>query len=190
MRLILSVFLLSCLLTVSACSTLKMPFNKKEEPAKQVTQEKVSAAPEKVVTVAPVTLETIHVVESTETLEKIARLPQVYGDGRLWPVLFEANRKELYHPAKIYPGQKLAIPRDQAEILKLRKQAVTNKVYEMVGQTPPKIIKILEQTKQVKEIQSLQQAAAAGARIEMAPTAPFKASVIRSSWTGEEKTSN
>jgi len=191
MRLTFSILLIACLLTASACSTLKRPFKKelvKEgEAPKQVVQKVVSVNPEKIVTVSPIALEMVHVVKPAETLQKIAKLPQVYGDGRLWPVLFEANRKELYHPAKIYPGQKLIIPREQNEIFKLKKQAVSNKVYEMVGQKPPKVIEVTQPVKLVNPVQTSKTITTA----KKAPTQPFAASAIRSSWTGaaEEKTS-
>ena len=35
---------------------------------------------------------------------------KVYGDGRLWPVIFEANRDILDDPGRIRPGQVLKIP--------------------------------------------------------------------------------
>ena len=49
-----------------------------------------------------------HLVEKGDTLSKIAK--QYYGDARLYPQIFEANRNILSDPDKIYPGQKLLIP--------------------------------------------------------------------------------
>lgn len=49
-----------------------------------------------------------HVVEKGETLSKIAA--QYYGDRRLYPKIFDANRDILSDPDKIKPGQKLLIP--------------------------------------------------------------------------------
>jgi len=49
-----------------------------------------------------------HIVEKGDTLSKIAQ--QYYGDARLYPQIFEANRNILSDPNKIYPGQKLLIP--------------------------------------------------------------------------------
>ena len=49
-----------------------------------------------------------HEVKSGETLSKIAQ--QYYGDARLYPKIFEANRDVLKDPDKIRVGQKLRIP--------------------------------------------------------------------------------
>ncbi len=51
---------------------------------------------------------TFHVVQSGDTLSKIAK--DVYGDAMKYPVIFEANKPMLEHPDKIYPGQTLRIP--------------------------------------------------------------------------------
>lgn len=51
---------------------------------------------------------TFHVVQSGDTLSKIAK--DVYGDAMKYPVIFEANTPMLEHPDKIYPGQTLRIP--------------------------------------------------------------------------------
>jgi nucleoid-associated protein YgaU len=32
------------------------------------------------------------------------------GDGTLWPALYRANRDRIKDPARIYPGQRLAVP--------------------------------------------------------------------------------
>ncbi len=49
-----------------------------------------------------------HVVESGDTLSKIAK--EVYGDAMRYNEIFEANKPMLSHPDKIYPGQTLRIP--------------------------------------------------------------------------------
>lgn len=49
-----------------------------------------------------------HTVVSGDTLSKIAE--QYYGDPKLYPQIFEANRDVLSDPNKIKPGQKLRIP--------------------------------------------------------------------------------
>ncbi len=51
---------------------------------------------------------TFHVVQSGDTLSKIAK--EVYGDPMKYNIIFEANRPMLDHPDKIYPGQTLRIP--------------------------------------------------------------------------------
>jgi len=49
-----------------------------------------------------------HEVKKGETLWKIAQ--QYYGDGSLYPKIFEANKDTLTDPNRIRAGQKLRIP--------------------------------------------------------------------------------
>lgn len=49
-----------------------------------------------------------YTVEAGDTLSSIAR--KVYGQARLWPVIFEANRDVLADPGRIRPGMILKIP--------------------------------------------------------------------------------
>lgn len=49
-----------------------------------------------------------YTVVKGDTLSKIAE--QFYGDARLYPKIFEANRHILSDPNKIKPGQQLNIP--------------------------------------------------------------------------------
>lgn len=48
-------------------------------------------------------------VKSGDSLSKIAK--RLLGDGNAWRKIFEANTDILKDPDKIYPGQKLKIPR-------------------------------------------------------------------------------
>ncbi|MFT7598265.1 MAG: nucleoid-associated protein YgaU [Acidimicrobiales bacterium] len=50
----------------------------------------------------------LHVVESGDTLSKIAK--EHYGDASKYPVIFEANKPMLSNPDLIFPGQVLRIP--------------------------------------------------------------------------------
>ena len=52
--------------------------------------------------------EQFHEVKKGDTLWKIAE--QYYGDGSLYPKIFEANRNILKDPNMIKVGQKLKIP--------------------------------------------------------------------------------
>ena len=61
----------------------------------------------KVVTPAPEA--DFYEVKSGDTLGKIAK--QFYGDASKYPDIFEANKPMLKDPDKIYPGQKLRIPK-------------------------------------------------------------------------------
>lgn len=55
---------------------------------------------------------TSYEVGAGETLWTIAAQPVVYGDGFLWPLLYQANRDQIKDPRQIYPGQVLNIRRD------------------------------------------------------------------------------
>lgn len=50
----------------------------------------------------------VHTVAAGDTLWAIA--DAFYGDGALWPRLYEANRDILTNPDLIYPGQELRVP--------------------------------------------------------------------------------
>jgi nucleoid-associated protein YgaU len=51
-----------------------------------------------------------YVIEKGDTLFGIAKA--FYGNGMKYPQLFEANREVIDDPDKIYPGQKIRIPRE------------------------------------------------------------------------------
>jgi nucleoid-associated protein YgaU len=50
----------------------------------------------------------IYTVVSGDSLSKIAK--REYGDAKLWPRIFEANKDTIKDPNLIYPGQKLKVP--------------------------------------------------------------------------------
>jgi nucleoid-associated protein YgaU len=50
-----------------------------------------------------------HDVVKGDTLSAIAK--KYYGDANKYNAIFEANKPMLSHPDKIYPGQKLRIPK-------------------------------------------------------------------------------
>jgi nucleoid-associated protein YgaU len=54
-------------------------------------------------------------VGSGETLWTISAQPEVYGEGLLWPLLYQANRDQIKDPRQIFPGQSLSIRRDMTE---------------------------------------------------------------------------
>lgn len=64
----------------------------------------------------------IHQVRPGESLWTIARL--TVGDPTLWPALYLANRDQIKDPARVYPGQRLAVPEiDPEERGSLRREA-------------------------------------------------------------------
>jgi nucleoid-associated protein YgaU len=66
----------------------------------------------------------IHEVRPGETLWQIAQL--TVGDPTLWPALYHANRDPIKDPARVYPGQRLAIPTiEPGEREALRREART-----------------------------------------------------------------
>lgn len=52
-----------------------------------------------------------HTVKEGENLWMIAKRWEIYGDGRMWERIFEANKDVLSDPNLIQPGQVLTIPR-------------------------------------------------------------------------------
>lgn len=72
--------------------------------------EPAAAAP--VQQVAPQTRVAVeyYVIRSGDTLSRIAK--QAYGNANLYPKLFEANKEVIEHPDRIFPGQKIRIPRE------------------------------------------------------------------------------
>jgi nucleoid-associated protein YgaU len=53
-----------------------------------------------------------YTINANDTLIGIAR--RIYGDGALWPVLWEANRSALANPDVIQPGRQLVVPPSHA----------------------------------------------------------------------------
>ncbi|MGK2944999.1 MAG: LysM peptidoglycan-binding domain-containing protein [Desulfuromonadales bacterium] len=58
---------------------------------------------------------TSYIVSEGETLWTISVQPQVYNEGLLWPLLYQANRDQIKDPRQIFPGQTLSIRRDMTE---------------------------------------------------------------------------
>ena len=74
------------------------------------------------VAVAEVGSAKTYVVREGDTLWTIAAA--AIGDPTLWPALYLANRDQIKDPARVYPGQELAIPEiDPAERTALRREA-------------------------------------------------------------------
>lgn len=99
-----------------------------EEKARQAAANvrEIEAVPQPQETPAPVkkplpkpkpkiTLVSSYDVGEGETLWTISAQPQVYNEGLLWPLLYQANRDQIKDPRQIFPGQSLSIRRDMTE---------------------------------------------------------------------------
>jgi|GEM_PF-400706 len=75
--------------------------NPKEEPKKEAAK----AEP-------PGIQDDMHIVADGENLWCIAALREIYDDGLLWPLIYKRNMDLIKDPDLIYPGQELAIERD------------------------------------------------------------------------------
>jgi len=66
-----------------------------------------------------------------ETLWTISAHPEVYHDGLLWPLLYQANRDQIKDPRQIFPGQVLSIRRDmtQEELEDARQKARESDIF-------------------------------------------------------------
>lgn len=54
-------------------------------------------------------------VKRGDYLWKISGMERIYDASRYWPIIFDANRKQITNPDLIYPGQILNIPREIEE---------------------------------------------------------------------------
>jgi nucleoid-associated protein YgaU len=103
---------------------------------KQTAGKKVKSANKKS------TLFSTYVVKKGDSLWWIAKYKDIYNDHFLWPLIYDANKKLLKDPNKIYPGQKLMIPRDgfkMEDIRKARKKAGARKPYNPPARAVPPV---------------------------------------------------
>ena len=83
-----------------------------------------------------------YVVKKGDSLWWIAKYKDIYNDHFLWPLIYDTNKKLLKDPSKIYPGQKLMIPRDgfkMEDIRKARKKAGARKPYNPPARAVPPV---------------------------------------------------
>ena len=87
----------------------------------------------------PIELVETYSVGEGETLWTISAQPQVYGEGLLWPLLYQANRDQIKDPRQIFPGQALGIRRDMTkeELEEARQRARESDIFPVPGATPP-----------------------------------------------------
>ena len=72
-----------------------------------------------------------YIVGEGENLWTISAQPQVYNEGLLWPLLYQANRDQIKDPRQIFPGQSLSIRRDmtEADLEAARQTARESKIF-------------------------------------------------------------
>jgi nucleoid-associated protein YgaU len=121
---------------------------KARQEALRIQQEETSPpakAPASVAKPAPkpnpkIVMVNSYTVGEGETLWTISAQPQVYGDGLLWPLLYQANRDQIKDPRQIFPGQTLSIPRDmtEKELEDARQKARESDIFPVPGAGPEK----------------------------------------------------
>ncbi len=78
-----------------------------------------------------ITLLADYIVGEGETLWTISAQPEVYHEGLLWPLLYQANRDQIKDPRQIFPGQTLSIRRDMTiqELEEARQKARESDIF-------------------------------------------------------------
>jgi LysM repeat protein len=107
---------------------------RKAEPAIPFKKPKPTMAP-----TPPTPPATTYTVREGENLWIISNREVVYGDGFLWPLLYQANRDQIKDPQQIYPGQVLNIRRDltEQEMEEARIKAKESDVFPIPDQFKP-----------------------------------------------------
>lgn len=70
-----------------------------------------------------------YTVEQGDTLSGISEKEQIYGDWKMWPLIYDANRQQVKDPDFITPQQNLDIPRNysNSDAQNARQRASTRK---------------------------------------------------------------
>ena len=73
-----------------------------------------------------------------ENLWTISAQPQVYAEGLLWPLLYQANRDQIKDPRQIFTAQILDIRRDMTveELEEARQKARESDIFPVPGASP------------------------------------------------------
>jgi nucleoid-associated protein YgaU len=56
-----------------------------------------------------------YIVENGDSLSGISEKDKIYGNWKMWPLIYDANRNQIKDPDLIYPEQNLGIPRDYTQ---------------------------------------------------------------------------
>lgn len=91
----------------SVASRVELPFLR-EEPAKVAAAVPVAATPTAEPVVAAAPQPTRIVIQPGNNLWKLSR--ELYGQGRQYTVIYEANKDQIRNPRLIYPGQVITAP--------------------------------------------------------------------------------
>lgn len=83
---------------------------------------------------------TDYTVGDGENLWTISAKPEVYNEGLLWPLLYQANRDQIKDPRQIFPGQSLSIRRDmtQTDLEDARQKARESDIFPVPSETATK----------------------------------------------------
>lgn len=81
-----------------------------------------------------------YTVGDGENLWTISAKPEVYNEGLLWPLLYQANRDQIKDPRQIFPGQSLSIRRDmtEADLKDARQKARESDIFPLPEDTATK----------------------------------------------------
>jgi len=112
---------------------------KQSSKAQSKAETKKKAAAKKAKKIDP-SLCTEYVVKKGDCLWWIAKYKDVYNDPFMWQIIYDNNKDKIKNPNRIYPGQKLLIPKKGYkldEIKMIRKKAGAKKPY-----TPPQAAKL------------------------------------------------
>jgi hypothetical protein len=102
-------------------SRIELPFFREKEevavaaqaqPAQPLTNAEAPQKPGTKMASAAIIVPERIVIQPGHNLWRLSR--QIYGKGRLYTVIYEANRDQLRNPNRIYPGQILAAPNVKA----------------------------------------------------------------------------
>lgn len=120
----------------SATSSTESTEMRASAKQKQTTGKKVKTADKKSMLLSS------YVVKKGDSLWWIAKYKDVYNDHFLWPLIYDANKGLFKDPNKIYPGQRLMIPRDgfkMEDIRKARKKAGACNPYNPPARAVPPV---------------------------------------------------